>query len=310
MGSMRRAVAAGCAALALLALPAAASAEVRSGHASDPSGDSAGALSQDIVGAVVHYDTNGGLAVSATLASAVTSVPRSWFKASLASYTSPGQCAGAGVTLSGYSDSKYTTATLGSGNLIERQGLAITFNASGSALRSLALSCLTLTVTDSGGTVVDALDVPLYFDGSGPDGDGDGVVDNVDQCPAQPGPAPAGCVPDSDGDGVVDAADQCPGVFGSPPTGCPGSTAPLPGPPGIVTTLPAEPTPAPKSKPCTAVSLKGKSLAAARTALTKAGCKLGKVTKPKKVKKGAKLVVVKQSGKNPVAITLAAAKRK
>ena len=43
---------------------------------------------------------------------------------------------------------------------------------------------------------------------------------------------------------------------------------------------------------------------------SRAGCRLGKVTKPKKVKKGAKLVVSKQSGKDAIAITLAAAKKR
>jgi hypothetical protein len=104
---------------------------------------------------------------------------------------------------------------------------------------------------------------------------------------------------------VPDAADQCPGIFGVAPTGC-AAVAPLPGPPEIVTSLPPEPKPAPA---CKRVSLKGKSLVAARTALAKAGCKLGKVSRPRKVAKGAKLVVVKQAGRDPVAITLAAAKR-
>lgn len=45
------------------------------------------------------------------------------------------------------------------------------------------------------------------------DADGDGVLDNVDNCPNVPGDDPFGCpmAPmDSDNDGVVDATDQCP----------------------------------------------------------------------------------------------------
>ena len=48
------------------------------------------------------------------------------------------------------------------------------------------------------------------------DADGDGVLDNVDNCPNVPGNDPFGCpmaamAPmDSDNDGVVDASDQCP----------------------------------------------------------------------------------------------------
>jgi OOP family OmpA-OmpF porin len=45
------------------------------------------------------------------------------------------------------------------------------------------------------------------------DTDGDGVLDNVDNCPNVPGNDPFGCpmaAKDSDNDGVVDASDQCP----------------------------------------------------------------------------------------------------
>jgi hypothetical protein len=313
---MRRALAAGCAAVAILALPAAASAaEVSGGHASDPTGDSAGEFSQDIIGAVAHYSSDGRLEVSATLAAAPTDVPRSAFKFTVASFSAPLQCGGASVTMSGFSDSYSNTVAVSdapgpqSKIVIGRRGLTITFGAIGATMANHAYSCMAVTVSDTSGKLLDSLDVPLFFDGFGPDGDADGVADNVDQCLAQAGPAPSGCVPDSDGDTVVDGADQCPGVFGSAPTGCAVNTAPIQGPPGIVTTLPAD-DPAPAPKTCSAVSLKGKSLSAARKALAKAGCRLGKVNKPRKVKRGAKLVVVKQSGKNPVAITLAAAKRK
>jgi hypothetical protein len=61
---------------------------------------------------------------------------------------------------------------------------------------------------------------------------------------------------------------------------------------------------------CRPPKLRGKTLAAAKTALKKAHCKLGKVTKPKKVKRGAQLIVKKQSGRGPVKLTLVAAKRK
>lgn len=54
-----------------------------------------------------------------------------------------------------------------------------------------------------------------------PDSDGDGVTDNVDACPAVSGTLPNGCPPDSDGDGVGDPTDQCLYVFGTLPNGCP-----------------------------------------------------------------------------------------
>lgn len=55
---------------------------------------------------------------------------------------------------------------------------------------------------------------------SRPDRDKDGVPDDVDQCPDQPGPAPHGC-PDKDGDGIPDARDECPDEPGKHPHGCP-----------------------------------------------------------------------------------------
>jgi OmpA-OmpF porin, OOP family len=48
-----------------------------------------------------------------------------------------------------------------------------------------------------------------------PDSDGDGVIDDRDQCPGTPAGVTVnanGCPPDSDGDGVPDHMDQCPGT--------------------------------------------------------------------------------------------------
>lgn len=48
-----------------------------------------------------------------------------------------------------------------------------------------------------------------------PDSDGDGVIDDRDQCPGTPAGVSVdatGCPPDSDGDGVPDHLDQCPGT--------------------------------------------------------------------------------------------------
>lgn len=56
------------------------------------------------------------------------------------------------------------------------------------------------------------------------DSDGDGVADDVDQCPDTPGSATYnGCpVPDTDSDGVLDDTDQCPNEPGSATyNGCP-----------------------------------------------------------------------------------------
>jgi len=58
-----------------------------------------------------------------------------------------------------------------------------------------------------------------------PDGDGDGVPDAEDACPAEAGAAPTRGCPDRDGDGVADAFDACPEAAGlDTPDGCPAPT--------------------------------------------------------------------------------------
>src|SRR5690606_37149455 len=42
------------------------------------------------------------------------------------------------------------------------------------------------------------------------DRDHDGIPDNEDQCPREPGPAPTGCPPDEDQDDIPDGEDKCP----------------------------------------------------------------------------------------------------
>ncbi|WP_181234295.1 OmpA family protein [Enhygromyxa salina] len=42
------------------------------------------------------------------------------------------------------------------------------------------------------------------------DRDHDGIPDNEDQCPTEPGPAPTGCPPDEDQDEIPDEQDKCP----------------------------------------------------------------------------------------------------
>lgn len=55
-----------------------------------------------------------------------------------------------------------------------------------------------------------------------PDSDKDGVSDNEDQCPNEPGIAQFKGCPDTDGDGIIDSKDKCPNVKGTPLfDGCP-----------------------------------------------------------------------------------------
>jgi OmpA-OmpF porin, OOP family len=50
--------------------------------------------------------------------------------------------------------------------------------------------------------------------------DKDGILNEIDHCPTEPGVAPHGC-PDSDGDTFIDKKDACPEVPGVAPDGCP-----------------------------------------------------------------------------------------
>ncbi len=55
-----------------------------------------------------------------------------------------------------------------------------------------------------------------------PDSDGDGITDGEDECPQQAGPAALNGCPDRDGDGVADRNDKCPDEAGYPELdGCP-----------------------------------------------------------------------------------------
>lgn len=66
-----------------------------------------------------------------------------------------------------------------------------------------------------------------YFVCDEPDSDGDGVVDDLDQCPGTPAGVKVdevGCPLDADGDGVPDYLDQCPNTPAGAPVdevGCP-----------------------------------------------------------------------------------------
>lgn len=76
------------------------------------------------------------------------------------------------------------------------------------------------------------------------DADGDGVTDNLDKCPNTPGPAENdGCPwPDTDGDGVTDNVDQCPKVAGPKENnGCPWPDRDGDGVPDRIDNCPDEP---------------------------------------------------------------------
>lgn len=65
-------------------------------------------------------------------------------------------------------------------------------------------------------SIITIPDVPV------PDRDNDTVVDSLDACPDQPGPASLNGCPDRDGDGIADIKDSCPDIMGaSKYNGCP-----------------------------------------------------------------------------------------
>ncbi len=58
-----------------------------------------------------------------------------------------------------------------------------------------------------------------------PDGDGDGITDAEDDCPAEAGPRSTNGCPDGDGDGIADKDDECPDEAGiAELNGCPEPT--------------------------------------------------------------------------------------
>ena len=124
MGLTRRALTAGCTALALLALPAVASATARTGQAIDAAGDGAGSPSQDIAGAAAAYDdATGAVNLAVGFNGAVNSAPRTAISFTVGSFTAPDQCGGPGVTLAGFSDSYAGTVTLSEGGAHDRHRL-------------------------------------------------------------------------------------------------------------------------------------------------------------------------------------------
>src|SRR5262249_23231691 len=112
------------------------------------------------------------------------------------------------------------------------------------------------------------------------DRDNDGVPDDQDQCPDEPGPATTQGCPDADNDGVPDKDDKCPKLAGPKEhQGCPGSDGD-----GIyddVDKCPNEPGPPPNQgcpvpeavKKFTGV-IKGVNFATGKATLTKASFKV------------------------------------
>jgi len=272
------AVAAGVCALALQA--PAAGADIRTGTASDPAGDSGGQPSLDIISTTVSYDTTlGRITASVTMGADVAPGPASYVSFTVASFKAPQSCEGQKAGLYGFSDMPQARWALigadgtGTGNgdaVTSVSGRTIVVTAQDDRLANKPWSCFFVIVSRRSDSfrVVDGQDVVGYFNGYGPDKDKDGVADNVDQCPVSAGPAPTGC------------ADA------------PQAQVPV--------------TPA-----CAPGNLKGKSLGAAKSQLKRRHCRLGRVTRPKHPRHGRKLVVVGQrrSGRT-VALTLGYARKR
>lgn len=89
-------------------------------------------------------------------------------------------------------------------------------------------------------------DVPGLAEFNGcPDTDGDGIPDHLDLCPDLAGPAETNGCPDTDGDGVIDPEDECPTIPGPPENnGCPEDDRDGDGIPDHLDECPDEPGPA------------------------------------------------------------------
>lgn len=186
---------------AALVAAAPAHAEIRSATVTDPVGDSAGAPSQDILSATASYDTNGQVTITATMNGDIASGPDSFFTTRIASFAPPASCMGASVSIFGFYTSEYPSLMIsgvsGVGDAYKNvTGATIGLSRSLSQLANKDWSCMEFTVTPrgEGGNTLDKLDVPLFFDGYGPDTDGDGLKDNRDKCPTEAGAGTAdGC---------------------------------------------------------------------------------------------------------------------
>jgi hypothetical protein len=240
----------------LLVVAAPAGATVLHGTAVDPSADSAGVASQDLVGASATYDDTGSFYVSATMAGPIASGPPSTISFTIASFVDPDQCTGPALTAWADTDSfggsqfSVSDAPHQGWGTTTVTGLSIGLTGSDPILQGETFSCMTVSVRAKGSIAgsLDQLNIPLYFAGTGPDGDYDDVADNVDQCPTVAGVAPTGC----------------------------------PAPQVLRSTRPLQTA-------CAMPKLQGKSLAAAKRAIKlHRGCTLGTVTRPKH---GAHLVV-------------------
>lgn len=290
-----------------LAFSSTAHAELRQGTATDAVGDNAAGSTWDLERVTASYDQGGAWSVTMRFASPLTAGESpSAFVSVNNNSNADAPCSGnssafASLLGSVASDGSlvfFSTNASGSGSYEGSRRYSadmreLTFSKSDARLKDFDYRCVTVELRRNG-AVVDRLDPPLYFSGFEPDRDGDKVPDARDKCPDQGAPGTAdGCTP-----------------------------APAPAP---VTAAPVRPTPPPVVAPaksphttaatraastCNRPALKGKTLVAAKKILRKAGCKLGKVSKPKKVRKGARLVVTRQSGVDPVKLTLGVKKAK
>jgi len=175
-----------------------AHAEIRTGQATDPSGDSLGGPGADIVSARTTYDTNGSLSVAVT-----TVGPPAGFFITLTGSVSGTDCLGVTGTLAGTAPGDLAIATItgirGTGSALELiTGNTVSFSTSAPAFAGKDWTCTKVAITDPGGNgqPLDELAAPIYFAGFEPDSDGDGVKDPSDKCPTVAAAGTAdGCTP-------------------------------------------------------------------------------------------------------------------
>lgn len=162
------------------ALVGSASAEVRQGAFTDPTGDASPA-SRDIVSVTSSYDQGGSWSVSMTFAGAVDTDSGAYLTVRLRNNTDPATpCGGnssASATflssLGGSSKPFFSTQAPGPNNwegnrFYSADKRTVTFSKSDTRLANYDYKCVTVEETAGSPAVIDQLDTPLYFNGFGP----------------------------------------------------------------------------------------------------------------------------------------------